>query len=454
MLRGRAKGHAETKMLRAKKLHVVFVLIGVVIVICTMGVLFKKPTEFSTNFAERSESLTHFQGRRQRGYESELQPVGEQPQAAFRQCKALFEGDRSAAVQAKKFMENHPKVPVNPEQYKSLTRNCSDFIHRRGYITSVSQVETNFPIAFSLVVYKDVEQVERLLRAIYRPQNYYCVHVDKKSPRDFMKAITAIAGCFKNVIIPSVRIHVVWGRISVLEPEFLCMRELLKYQKWKYFINLTGQEFPLKTNKELVKILQIFNGANDIAGSLKKQLSTIKKRTGYVYIGNKNTFITKSPPPAGIHIHKGQMKITATREFVDYVIHNETAHLFLDWVNGTLVPDETYFVSLNNNPQLGVPGAHIGDPDKKPYLTRYVVWVYGKAKCWGKEVRHVCVFGVSDLPSLIDRKELFVNKFHLTFEYLTYDCMEEMYFNKTRVENALPFNSDYYRNLEFVRNHV
>ena len=36
--------------------------------------------------------------------------------------------------------------------------------------------------------------------------------------------------------------------------------------KWRYFINLTGQEFPLKTNKELVKILKAYRGANDIMG--------------------------------------------------------------------------------------------------------------------------------------------------------------------------------------------
>ena len=38
---------------------------------------------------------------------------------------------------------------------------------------------------------------------------------------------------------------------------------------WKYFINLTGQEFPLKTNAELVKILKVYNGANNIQSTLQ-----------------------------------------------------------------------------------------------------------------------------------------------------------------------------------------
>ena len=33
---------------------------------------------------------------------------------------------------------------------------------------------------YSMLIFKSVGQVERLLRAIYRPQNIYCIHVDIK----------------------------------------------------------------------------------------------------------------------------------------------------------------------------------------------------------------------------------------------------------------------------------
>ena len=38
----------------------------------------------------------------------------------------------------------------------------------------------------------------------------------------------------------------------------------------RYFINLTGQEYPLKTNGELVEILKTLNGSNIIHGNLKE----------------------------------------------------------------------------------------------------------------------------------------------------------------------------------------
>ena len=47
------------------------------------------------------------------------------------------------------------------------------------------------------------------------------------------------------------------------------MKDLLQYNNvWKYVINLPSQEFPLKTNEDLVHILQILNGSNEIKGSV------------------------------------------------------------------------------------------------------------------------------------------------------------------------------------------
>ena len=114
---------------------------------------------------------------------------------------------------------------------------------------------------------KDAEMFERLLRAIYRPQNTYCISLDHSSTPEVQAAVRAIAECFRNVFLPVQLVDVKWGQYSVLEAELVCMQELLlKYKKWKYFINLTGQEFPLKSNMALVKILRAYNGANNLEG--------------------------------------------------------------------------------------------------------------------------------------------------------------------------------------------
>lgn len=66
------------------------------------------------------------------------------------------------------------------------------------------------------------------------------------------------------------------------------------------------------------------------------------------------------PAPQGIIPTQGNVHITASRGYVDYVLHNLTALSFLSWVRGTRVPDETYFSTLNHNPHLAVPGSYRG----------------------------------------------------------------------------------------------
>ena len=52
------------------------------------------------------------------------------------------------------------------------------------------------------------------------------------------------------------------------------MKDLVgRNAKWKYLINLASQAFPMKTNEELVQILKVFNGSNDIAGRTGKAVS-------------------------------------------------------------------------------------------------------------------------------------------------------------------------------------
>ena len=51
--------------------------------------------------------------------------------------------------------------------------------------------------------------------------------------------------------------------------EMNCLRDLLRY-KWKYFINLSGFMFPAHSNRDLVEVLQLYDGANDIEGSFTR----------------------------------------------------------------------------------------------------------------------------------------------------------------------------------------
>ena len=110
-------------------------------------------------------------------------------------------------------------------------------------------------------------KVVRLLRAIYRPHNVYCFHIDAKSSADFHKALTSMMTCFDNVHFATKLERIVYAGYSRLQADINCMSDHLKSTiKWRYLINTAAQAFPLRTNAEMVKILRLYNGANDIEG--------------------------------------------------------------------------------------------------------------------------------------------------------------------------------------------
>ena len=189
-------------------------------------------------------------------------------------CSALFRGDAEEVTRANKISNIKNQSLYNRGKcWTFLTENCSAFRKRHGYMDApVNQEEGEFPLAFSILFYKDVAQVEQLLRAIYRPQNVYCLHADRSTWSENIRAVNDITRCLPNVFMASKSIKVSWGTTSVIEPEIICMKDLLhKNKSWRYFINLTGQEYPLKTNLDIVRILKTFNGTNDVRGNLFKK---------------------------------------------------------------------------------------------------------------------------------------------------------------------------------------
>ncbi|CAG5133381.1 unnamed protein product, partial [Candidula unifasciata] len=392
----------------------------------------------------------HHQGGQQKNPMKLLSVAQRQPD-----CLAMIKGNREEIEYSLKYMEENKPLRMPLSVLSRAGSNCEDFIRSRGYITHSLPEETAFPIAYSIMMYRDADQAERLLRAIYRPHNYYCIHVDAKSDQKIHVAMKAIAGCLPNVFLCSKQNIVDWAKFNSLEPWLYCMQDLWKFS-WRYFINLTGQEFPLKTNLQLVRILKALNGAN-----------VVDATTSVLY---SMRWYENFPPPFNIKPVKGLVFMLASRAFVDYMLHNPVARDFLQWVSRTDFPDETFFSTLNHNPHLGIPGSYKGQPETdavvKPYIARFVNWgvgwLDGKGRypfswpCGGKRVRRVCIFGVRDLPLLTNRKELFANKFMIDFQPLTLDCLEEWHFNMTLVEYArkLSIDTTWYHNLDIVRNQV
>jgi hypothetical protein len=233
---------------------------------------------------------------------------------------------------------------------------CPLFRQIRGYDSHpIKDSEYEFPLAFSILVYYNVEQLERLLKLIYRPQNVYCIHIDLKSSIEVHKAIESIVQCFDNVFISSKLEDVIYAGISRLKADINCMRDLINFKnnfthnnkivpKWKYFINLASTEFPLRTNYELTEILRLFNGANDIEVLFNNPKDRVKFSWKPGYKNNERLLIKtdklKDPPPYNFTITKGIAFGHFSHDFVNFVLNDIHAIDLLRWAEDTYSPDE------------------------------------------------------------------------------------------------------------------
>lgn len=75
---------------------------------------------------------------------------------------------------------------------------------------------------------------------------------------------------------------------------------------------------------------------------------------------DKKRVKNKGPAPFNITLMKGPVHIAASRDFVEFIFSDNKTQIFLEWLKDTWVPDETFYASVNYNPQLGAPGGFNG----------------------------------------------------------------------------------------------
>ncbi|KAK6192414.1 hypothetical protein SNE40_003883 [Patella caerulea] len=372
-------------------------------------------------------------------------------------CPGLFANDSRSLKEAITFSKSFDRdFHLDLKLFPTITKNCKQYKSKRGFIEKNSSTEElEFPLAFSILTYNNIEQFERMLRVLHVPQNVYCIHVDNKSSDHFKNAVKSITNCFPNVFIASKLETIVYASITRLQADINCMADLLqRKEKWRYLLNFAASEMPLKSNIEMVQTLKLFGGANDIHEVFTNR---VKHRYLYKYVIDNNRLYRGqeflSLPPFNLTIVKGQAYNLFSREFVEFAMKNKIAKRFLKWCGDTYSPDEHYWATLNNlyhNPFLDTPGGYKGHPDKKQYVTRYINWHTSYDHCYGQYVRSICVFGYGDLPLLKRKGHFGANKFDVRRDPIAYSCMEELL--NQRVQHPKPVDPKHWKNLNFIQN--
>ncbi|KAL2094582.1 hypothetical protein ACEWY4_009301 [Coilia grayii] len=363
-------------------------------------------------------------------------------------CLAVIEGDVEGVSREdlSRLLKKKGRKALPESFYLNETENCSAFIADRGYATAaLSEEERDFPIAYSMVIHEKIEMFERLLRALYTPQNVYCVHVDKKAPEPFMKAVEAIASCFPNVFVATKLESVVYASWSRVQADLNCMRDLLASPvKWRYLLNTCGADFPIKTNAEIVQALKQLNGRNSLESEAPPGYKKVRWRYKYVVKGSRIVRVStkKSPPPISTPMFSGNAYFVLMREFVQQLFKNPEAKALLEWEKDTYSPDEHLWATLQRMSTM--PGS--SPPSYKYHtsdmiaISRLVKWWSLEGDVWkgasypicsGRHRHAVCVYGAGDLTWMVKQRHLLANKFDPEVDDVALICLEHYLRNKT-----------------------
>ena len=267
-------------------------------------------------------------------------------------CSLLFRGDAEEIKRVKMANEKWIGTRDSEQFYEwTLKGNCTRI--REEFINNfyVSREELEFPLAFSMSVHDNAQQIVRLLKVIYRPHNLYCIHYDRKASSKFRQVFDNIAKCIGNIFIPSKIIKVNWGDYTILDAQLNCIADIYDARTsvdWKYLITLCGKELPLRTNLEMVRLLQPLNGTSALIHFDVPEDDRWRYQVKS-YTNSRGTLIRTrhklGPVPHHLKIYKNLAYFGLTPEFVDYILHDSLAKDLLHFMRKGVSSAEEHFYS-------------------------------------------------------------------------------------------------------------
>ena len=272
-----------------------------------------------------------------------------------RNCAKLFQGDQIEAKRVEQ--ENKAWDSTGFSNYFdewAMSGGCDRIRRELTNNLYTTKEELEFPLAFSMNIHDNPQQILRFLKVIYRPHNLYCLHYDKKAGDKIKTVMENVARCLDNVIVPQTHVNVVYGCYTIMEAQLVCMRELLKARNavysWRYTISLCGKELPLRTLREIVVMLKRLNGTSGLPQHEipRDQLNSRFSKKAAIGPNNKcvRTNQNLGPPPRNVEIRKSLAYFSLTPDFVHYLLNNRTSLDLYEYMKGAFNSEEHYFSTV------------------------------------------------------------------------------------------------------------
>jgi hypothetical protein len=270
-------------------------------------------------------------------------------------------------------------------------------------------------IAYLILVHRYPEQFKRLFKAIHDPANHYLIHVDKNAGPELESDLRAFLAAYPNAAVLESK-RALWGGYSLVDAELRGMAKLLEMDaRWDYFINLSGQDFPLATQGRIRAFLDANRGREFIRvldqasirpETMGRVLQHVVERGGRI-IDSLVTrlFLNDATPYIG-----NQWKIVS-RAFCQFVCHDPSVERYKAFYRNTFIADEGFFQTVMMNTTTH---GEIVNDDK-----RMIDWVPdGDIKLRPR------TFTAADADALTSSADLFARKFDAEVDADILDILE------------------------------
>eukprot|EP00752_Nemacystus_decipiens_P005882 g5316.t1 len=279
-------------------------------------------------------------------------------------------------------------------------------------------------LAYGIMVYQRVgyspqmtlDQFARMFNALYDTENTYVIHVDIKSEKPLLDAISEYIKDKPNVYeVPSVSVS--WAGITVVERTLALMTKAVEVDSsWRYFVNLGHEDYPSASQPEMRRWLKDKeDGTNfikcwpieghDFFGQWEHHDQRLQDVHVDDFMGGVREYRTLSGrpgsqerPKSDYKFYKSLQQTTLSRQLTEYAIYSSEARRLLLYMATSKAPDELYFPTLTQLDERFASRATCDD-------TRHFSYWIRPGGSWHPEY-----LTLDHLPLVLNASEFFIRK--------------------------------------------
>jgi hypothetical protein len=260
---------------------------------------------------------------------------------------------------------------------------------------------------------------------MYDPENIYLVHIDVKTHISFHEEIREFLSAFPNARLMK-SYDWIYGGYSAIDIQLRAMQELFR-DDWDFFINVTGQDFPLKSQSFIRDYLEQNRSRNFmqiIDMEVQWKLSRFRRRWYYIELktGSMPRLRRKRvwplpiprPYPRNYRRYGGLTWFILNREFCEYLCFDHTHDKLKNFLKHTYIPEEEFFHTV----VMHSPFKDSVVKDNK----RLLIWKGNRIL--GFYYSRLHTLRMEDLETLNKSDAFFARKFDETVDSQIIDAME------------------------------